>query len=73
MSLTPSERDFLAREMRLVSDRKTLPLQLRIEKPEIEIPTVRLDENDMEDTIPGVGEPLLGFDLGVEVPSDDHQ
>jgi hypothetical protein len=70
MSLTPSERDFLAREMRLLSDKKTLPLELQLPKPEIEIPTVRLDEDDMEDTLPGVGEPLSGFDLGFEVPSE---
>jgi hypothetical protein len=61
LELTPAELEFLAVECRLISNRKTLaglgqkPMFLHVYDDCEQMPTIKLDEYEVEDTLPGLG------------------
>lgn len=75
--LTEIEKEFVKREATKPAPFRTTYTSLQLTIDDTYIPTIRLGEDDMEDTLPGIGfgqdvwEAMsAGLELGEEVPFD---
>jgi len=65
--LTEIEKQIVEREAAKPAPSRSTYVSLHLTIEEPEIPTIKLNEDDMEDTLPGIG---AGIELGEEVPFD---